>query len=366
MRTSRSAPSAESVRNPDGHIIGLDIGATAVRAAILAPVRDDDPDHLMTVEDLGEAALPEGAVIDGIVVEPATVTRVLAELWKTANFGCRQVIVGVSSSQAVVRLVTMPNLPPDQLAKALPFQAREVIALPLDKAVLDFRPLERDPGADGDEDTIDGLLVATPKQPVLTAVRAVEAAGLRVARVDLSSFAALRAAATPGLEAEAVVDIGAQVTNVIIHRHGVPRVVRTLGRGGQMLTDKLAERTGASATEAEILKREIGLLGSESEAAIILSGAVRPLVSDIRSSVQYFATTNSSVTLRRISLTGGGAELPGLAEMLTNDVGVPCEIVSPLRHVRNGVEPSAGVHLDDGDRYQLSAVAVGLALGAAA
>ena len=365
MRAAKPSSAREAVQNADGHVIGLDIGATAIRVAILAPARADDPDQLMTIEDMGEVQLPERVVVDGVVAEPHVVTRILSELWKTANFGCRHVIVGVSHSQAVVRHITMPNLPPDQLAKALPFQAKEVIALPLDKAVLDFRPLPRAADDERGEETIDGLLVATPRQPVLTAVRAVEAAGLRVARVDLASFAALRAAATPGVEAEAIVDIGAQVTNIVIHHRGVPRVVRTIGRGGQLLTDRLVERTGAGATEAEILKREVGVLGAESEAAMILSSAVRPLLSDIRSSIQYFGTTNSSATLRRVCLTGGGADLPGLTDLLSNDVGVPCEVVSPLRHVHNAVPAEEGWHRDD-SAYPLSAVAVGLALGAAA
>lgn len=373
--------------NTDGHVIGLDIGATAVRAAILAPARPDDPDQLMTIEDMGEAALPEGTVVDGVVIEPASLTRVLAEMWKRHDFGCRRVIIGISNAQVVVRALQMPRLPPDQLARALPFQAREVVALPLDQALLDFRPLpETDEEAAGD--VVNGLLIAAPRLPVLTVVRAVEAAGLRIARVDLASFAALRSAASPELDAEAVVDIGAQVTNIVIHRHGVPTVVRTLGRGGQQLTERLVERTGVSTSEAEIMKREIGVVGGDSEAGMILASALRPLVADIRSSVQYFSTTNGSASLERVSLTGGGAQLPGLLEALSDDIGVRCRLVSPMQHVRriaaapDGRQPGGrhpeGRHLDDSypddtylddtDEmpYPVSAVSVGLALGAAA
>lgn len=353
--------------NADGHVIGLDIGATAVRAAILAPARDEDPDRMMTVEDMGEAELPPGTVVDGCVAEPAALTRVLAEMWKQHDFGCRRVIIGVSNSQVVVRALQMPRLPPDQMARALPFSARDVVALPLDKALLDFRPLpETEEEAAGD--VVNGLLVAAPRLPVLIAVRAVEAAGLRIARVDLASFAAMRSTASPYLEAEAVVDIGAQVTNIVIHRFGIPTVVRTVGRGGQNLTERLVERTGVSATEAEIMKREIGLRSGDSEAGMILTSAVRPLVADIRSSVQYFTTTNSTTSLERISLTGGGAQLPGLVEALADDTGITCQVVSPMHHVRSIVPPPDGRQPDDTDdqAFPVSAVSVGLALGAAA
>jgi len=364
MKRQRATANA-GIFNPDGHVIGLDIGATAVRAAILAPARSHDPEQLMTIEDMGEAALPDGTVVDGVVVEPASLTRVLTEMWKQYDFGCRRVIIGISNAQVVVRALQMPRLPPDQLARALPFQAREVVALPLDKALLDFRPLpETEEEAAGD--VVNGLLIAAPRQPVLAAVRAVEAAGLRIARVDLASFAALRSSASAELEAEAVVDIGAQVTNIVIHRYGVPTVVRTVGRGGQQLTERLVERTGVSSVEAEIMKRETGLSSRDSEAGMILASAVRPLVADIRSSVQYFTTTNGDVALERISLTGGGAQLPGLVEALTDDTGVTCRVVSPLQHVRSLVPPSDSAYFDDESLSPVSAVSVGLALGAAA
>lgn len=358
-RSAGTAKMAEGVVNPDGHVIGLDIGATAVRAAILAPGRDGEP--TMALHDMGQAALPEGTVVDGVVKDAGALTKALVAMWKTYDFGCRQVIIGVASPQVVVRAMKVPKLSPEQQAKALPFQAKEVIALPLDEVLLDFQQLGP---VEGDPDQISGLLIAAPRLPILAAVRAVEAAGLRIVRVDLSSFASLRSSAEPGVPAEAVIDIGAQLTTIVVHHLGVPRIVRTLSRGGQQLTDRLVERTGATPGEAEILKREVGLESIDSEISMILTSALRPLMIDIRGSIQYFGTTNDSANLQRISLTGGGAQLPGLAAMLAEDVGVPCRLVSPLQHVRDAMEQKAGEHEDRVGAA--SAISIGLAMGAAA
>lgn len=364
MKHTTGRGGSDGVVNTDGHVIGLDIGASAVRAAFLTPPRQAAPDQPMTVEDVAEAELPKGAVVDGVVVDQATLTRVLTAMWRDYGFGCRRVIVGISNAQVVVREMSMPRLEPEQMARALPFQAKDLMALPLDKALLDFHPLPPSDDADADPETVEGLLIAAPRQPVVSMVRAVEAAGLRIARVDLASFAALRAVASVGLSAEAVVDIGAHVTNIVIHRSGVPRVVRTVSRGGEQLTERLVERTGVGAAEAEIVKREIGLLGGENEAAMILTSAIRPLLSDIRSSVQYFTTTQGSSSPDRITLTGGGAQLPGLAEVLASETGIPCSLVSPLHHVRLAVDEREPEPTDA--LGAASAVSVGLALGAAA
>jgi type IV pilus assembly protein PilM len=63
---------------------------------------------------------------------------------------------------------------------------------------------------------------------VMSNVSAVEAAGLKATMVDLTSFAVLRSMGKAGLddsETEALVDIGAKVTNIVVHSGGVPRFV---------------------------------------------------------------------------------------------------------------------------------------------
>jgi type IV pilus assembly protein PilM len=346
--------------NADGHAIGLDIGATAVRAAILAPGTHDGRPSV-TVHGLGHVELPEGAVVSGVVVDKVAVTNALKHLWQINKFECRNVILGITNQQIVVRDMTVPNLSPDQRAKALPFQAKEIVALPMDQVLLDFAAL-----GDPDPETgmIAGLLVATPRLPVLSAVEAVERAGLKVARVDLSSFAALRSIADERLSVEAVIDLGAHMTNVVIHNQGIPKVVRTVSRGGKELTERLADKIGLSLQEAEIAKYEVGLTGSHAEVARVLNESIRPLLAEIRSSIHYFSSTNGGALLERISLTGGASGLLGLGEALSEQIGVPTNVVTPMQHIRNRWA-SKQAQLEESEGWA-SAVSVGLAMGAAA
>lgn len=346
--------------NPDGHAIGLDIGATGVRAAILSHGTTAGRPSV-SVHGLGTVDLPSGAVVNGVVSDPAVVTQALKRLWAEHKFECRNVILGITNQQVVVRDLPMPNLSPEQLDKALPYQAREVVPMPLDQALIDWTPLGE---PNGTSDTIPGLLVATPRQPVLAAVRAVEAAGLKVARVDLASFAALRSIAEEGVAVEAVVDIGAHITNVVIHDHGVPKVVRAVPRGGDEITHRVVERMGFSYAEAEAAKREVGMLGSHRELVNSISEAVRPLLAEIRSSIHYFSSTNGGAQVERVSLTGGGALLLGLPEALSSSLHVPAVHTAPMQHIRNR-HASKEANRNDSE-LSATAVSVGLAMGAAA
>jgi type IV pilus assembly protein PilM len=202
---------------------------------------------------------------------------------------------------------------------------------------------------------------------VLTAVEAVESAGLRVARVDLSSFGALRSTGDQHLLVQAVIDVGAQLTSIVIHDRGVPKLVRTLARGGQELTDLLMDRLDLTYEEAERAKRSTGLDGPGDPAADALRAGIRPLLAEIRSSINYFRAGNDGAQLEGISLTGGGSELSGLAATISTQNGVPTGVVTPMQHIgnqQNAVDPRKNPE-DQSDRAA-SAVSIGLAMGAAA
>jgi type IV pilus assembly protein PilM len=346
--------------NSDGHAIGLDLGATAVRAAILAPgMLEGRPS--VTVHGLASVALPVGCVVNGAVIDQAALTSALKQLWQENKFACKNVILGIASPQVLVRDLQIPDLSPEQRAHALPFQAREIVALPMDQVVLDFAQLGE---ADPETNLVSGLLIATLRQPVLAAVEAVERAGLKVARVDLASFAALRSIADEHLSVEAVVDMGAHLTTIVIHNRGVPKLVRTLARGGQELTNKLVDRLGVSLEQAELAKFEAGLVGDQESVSSVLTEAIRPLLAEIRSSINYFISGNDGTVIERISLTGGASGLPGLADLLADQIGVPTNVVTPMQHIRNRWA-SQEVRTDESERWA-SAVSVGLAMGAAA
>lgn len=357
QRRARNGPS--SVLNGNGHTVGLDIGATAVRATVLEP-RTIDGRQTVTVQGMGMVDLEPGVVVNGVVQDSGAITAALKQLWQVHKFSAHRVILGTANQQVLVRQMTIPNLDPQQRAKALPFQAREIVALPIDEVVLDFCQLGE---ADPETNMVSGLLLATPRAPILNAVSAVERAGLHVVRVDLSSFGSLRSIADDEPAVEAVVDIGAQLTTVLIHQRGVPRLVRTLARGGHQLTEQLSDRLGINQQEAERAKSDIGLDGEHSEMSRTLAEALRPLVAEIRTSVQYYRSSSTGEQLTRMSLTGGGSRLRGIADLLAEQLGVPTRVADPTQHLENRQSPILG----EGDEHSgASAVSIGLAMGAAA
>ncbi len=337
-------------------VIGLDVGSTSVRA-VEATVTRDRP----TVSNYGHALLPPGAVVGGSVKDGRAVTAALRHLWSAHAFKSKDVVLGVTHQQVIVREIDVTNLPHKDMREALPFQVRDVLPLPVENALLDFFPLEDA----GKNELVHGLLIAAPKAAVIDTVRAVEAAGLRVTLVDLACFAALRAAAHLAHDTEAVVDIGSNGTNIVIHTDGTPKIVRTVGRGGAEITKMISTRLDMTLSEAEIVKCRTGLIEDEggAEGAEVVSEAIRPLIAEIRSSLNYFAAQNPGERVARVALVGGGALLPGLTERLTEELGAAAYLSDPLQRVRDS--RARGRH-DTLRRFRASAaVSIGLTLGAA-
>jgi type IV pilus assembly protein PilM len=327
-----------------------------------------------TLERFGQVALPPGAVRDGEVVDPDTVAGAIKQLWAQAKFGSKRVVVGVANQKVVVRQVDLPWLPLDELRKSLAFQVADFVPMPLEQAILDFHPIEEVTNEQGGR-MLRVLLVAAHKDMVWGAVSAVQKAGLQPVMVDLTSFAVLRSLAQSsdvGLAApaEALIDVGASVTNIVVHQGGVPRFVRVLLMGGGDMTDAVAERLGVPVDQAEAVKQSMGMPAqagmalADHPAARVLETNGSAFVEEVRGSLDYYLAAPGAAPLRRVVISGGGSQLKGLAERIAAATRLPVELGSPMQSLkigRTGLSPEQLQFVQP-----LVTVPVGLAMGAAA
>lgn len=321
-------------------LIGLDIGTNAVT---IAEVTAGNPPRL---DMFAQVALPRDAMREGEVADEAAVADAVARLRTEVGLKRVPVRVGIASPRVVVRQVEMPVMTRDELSSALQFQAGDLIPIPIEDAVLDFAILGMstpDPES-GIEPTMQVLLVAAYAATVVKLVSAVEAGGLQVGGVDLIPLALTRALARPvaamahaaagGVAvdetsgAEGIVSFGGGVTAIAVHEQGVPQFVRVLGSGGRELTDAIATDLGVPAETAEALKRALANPAPDEMVTKARTSVDRPLsllLDEVRSSIDYYRNQPGSAQLRRVVVTGGSAQLPGLPERLSALVGVPVE-----------------------------------------
>lgn len=379
--------------------IGLDIGSTAVRAVELG---GGDPP---TVVKAAQVPLPAGAVENGEVKEPELVSDALRELWERGGFKARRVFMGVGNQRVVVREIALPYLPEKELRASLGFQVQEFIPMSVDEAVLDYDPI----GEFDQEDRrmLRMLLVAAQRQMVDTVVSAATGAKLEPVGLDLVPFAMVRSVGTTGVGMdledegdEAVIDIGAHVTNIVVHARGTVRFVRILPSGGRDITLAIARATGVDDEVAERLKRgeELDLdqivtagqpasladdddAGDEPARPIDEPGNVPPppastppdavrvrdvamqraasFVDEIRSSLEFYTAQAQGARIARVLVTGGGSKLDGFLDLLRQRIPVQVDPGQVFTHARSQLSLSDEALAE---AEPVLAVAVGLAI----
>ena len=341
--------------------IGVDVGSTAVRAAELS-VGSEPP----TLVRAAQVRLAPGVVENGEVRQPELLAEAMRELWQRGGFKARQVVVGVGNQRVIVREVTLPSLPEKEMRASLPFQVQEFIPLPVDEAILDYDVIE--------EFTEDGrklvrlLLVAAQKDMVSTLVGAASAAKLDTIGVDLVPFAIVRSigsTATIGLDpevgGEAVVDIGADVTNICVHENGTPRFVRILPSGGRDVTQAIGRALGMDDEAAENAKRgqAEGEGPAPDEVDRVAFSRAGTFVDEVRSSLDFYLAQTPGARITRVVVSGGGSKLAGLVELLRERLSTNVDRGRPFDRV------SARLNLPEAELSEAEpvlAVAVGLAL----
>jgi type IV pilus assembly protein PilM len=310
----------------------------------------------------------------------------------------------VGNQRVVVREVSLPYLPEKELRASLGFQVQEYIPMSVEDAVLDFDPVE--------EFEADGrkmqriLLVASQRTMVDVVVKAALGAKLEPMGLDLVPFALVRAigSSDAGMDLEepgdeAIIDVGAHVTNIVVHLRGRTRFVRILPSGGRDVTLAIARALGVDDEVAETMKRgeesplsrlspparpdpgredasegagaadqqESGDDGEGKPKATPGPDQVRQIalqraasfVDEIRSSLEFYTAQSHGTRISRVLVSGGGSKLPGFLDLLGQRIPVPVEPGRVFQHVRSQLPLSEEVQTE---AEPVLAVAVGLAI----
>jgi type IV pilus assembly protein PilM len=387
-------------------VIGLDVGTTAVRAAQVAERRAPP-----VLERIEEVPLPLGAVVDGRVADPGAVAEALGLLWRRGRFSSRRVRLGVANPWVVVEPVDLPALGADELRATLRRHLAERLPVPIARMELDCLAVGEWTAPDGSR-RLRALAVAADSEMLADLIDAVRLAKLVPFGVDLVPMALLRAL-RPGVAGDAVVDVGAHGTSLVVHEAGMPAHVRLLPIGGDQVTRALVERLGLAPETAEAAKHALvsgpptvpsvgnwtatsgwrrspapggwgrpeplpplpGAVSRQPRARVmpaavsaehvdrVVDETVIRLVEQVRAALDDYRARADAVGVGRVVLTGGASRCGGLARWLQVATRLPVEPARPLQRLGIGrrLKASPGRL---GELEAVAAVPVGLALGA--
>jgi len=316
--------------SPNDGYVALDIGSSSIKMVEAAVDKSG-----YRILNLAILPIPENAIQNNMVVDSAPVVSVIRRLIQENGVKSKQVISAVPGRAVIMKKVQMPKQEPAELEANIEFEAQNIIPDNLENVNLDHQVLFE--AEDGNK--MDVLLVAVKKEIINSYTDAIEGAGLAPVVMDVDYFALENMyEANYAGEAEngvvALIHIGAQYTSITLLQNGISTFTGDLPLGGAYFTDNLARQLGIGIEAAEAFKTT-GLL--DGKKALDLESTLRPtseeLAEEIRRTVSLYGAVPSDDGdgLKAIFLSGGGAKLAGLRQLLEEHMHVPVRMSEPFR-----------------------------------
>lgn len=309
-------------------LIGVDIGTTAVKLLQLSQVGSR-----YRIDHYALEPLPPNAVVEKNIVEVDAVGQAIRRAVARAGIRTKLAATAVAGSAVITKVITMPaDLSEEDLESQIQSEANQYIPYPLDEVSLDFEVLGPAPN---NPELMSVLLAASRTENVDIRVAALEAGGLTAKVVDVEAFAmenAFRLIADQlSVSKDAVialVDVGATMTTLIVLKNQHTIYTREQVFGGKQLTDEIMRRYALSFDEASLAKRQGGLPDSYEHE--VLEPFKEAMTQQISRLLQFFFAGSEYSRVDQIVLAGGSVVIPGIVEMVEQQLGVPTVVANPL------------------------------------
>lgn len=334
-------------------VVGLDIGTSKI-VAIVAEVNSEGQIAILGLgtQDTQEARGLRKGVVVNIEATVNSISKAIAEVEMMAGCKVREVYTGIAGSHikskdsngmAVVRdrEVTQYDVARAiEAANATPISADDQILHTLvQEFIVDGQDGVKEPiGMDARRLEVKVHLVTGAVTAVQNIVKCVRRCGLEVIDLVLQPLASGNAVLTDDEKDVGVclVDIGGGTTDIAVFSQGAIRHTAVIPIAGDQITNDIAIALRTSTQDAEEIKLRYGValhqladpeemlevpgVGDRPATSLsraTLAGFIQPRVEEIFQKVQDELTKSGYARLLRagIVLTGGSAQMPGMAEL---------------------------------------------------
>jgi len=300
-----------------------------------------------------EAPMPEGAMLEGRINEPAAVGEILAKLITEHKIPAGSVVAtAIPGRDAIVRLIRVKaDLSEEELRRTvIEEEAPLYIPYTRDQADIDYQPLGLELSQDNSE-RLEVLLVATPKELVDNYIETIKLANLSVRCVELNSFSVIRTikdqlAQFSSQEAVVLAMIGYESTEINMIVNGIPHFSRTVTIGTTHMQQLLGQALNMPPSRAKELLGSIklpiispteslatGERVSTNPGVAAVTRVMADLADELRRSMDFYVNQPGSVPIARVILAGTGAGIGHADGYLSNRLGISVDLADPFASV---------------------------------
>jgi type IV pilus assembly protein PilM len=335
--------------------VGLDVSDQSIKFAELAHTHTG-----LTVVRHGAISIPPGVILSGKIQDQIRLTDILHEFQKKERV--HQVRVSLPEEQVYLFEIRVPKVSSNAIPGTIELSLEEHIPIKAAETVFDYSLIRES------ESHFDLQVAALPGAVAESYVSVLRNAGLEPVSLELEAQAVARAVTKRGSqEAVLVIDFGETRTGISIIESGLVRFTTTLEIGGYAITKTIEKMCNCSFTEAERMKRAIGLSRKPEHQELFstLLQSIAVLRDEVNKHYIYWHTHKDELggdhaKITKLVLVGGNANMPGLAEYLSASLKTRVEVANPWINIMDPRERIPSIENSDALAY---ATALGLALG---
>jgi type IV pilus assembly protein PilM len=313
----------------DKSIFGLDIGFNSLK---IMQVESFNKRRVIT--GYGVAHYDAKAVDNGVIIDPESVAKSTQELFQNHIVGeitTRRVAIAVPASRTYNRAIKLPNLPAKELDEAVRLEAEQYISMPLDELYLDYTVIGRT------DKEIELFAVAAPKKIIDSYILLAKMLGLEVVAMETTIGAASRllVQADRSDVPTVLIDFGSMSVDITVFDKTLI-VTGTVPGGGDDFTKQIAEKLQVTPQEGHVIKTKYGLRYSKKQNEITqaLAPDLGQLLKEVRRVIRYYEERyGDNRKIGQIVTMGGGANMPGLSEYMTDALRLPVRMSDPWAHI---------------------------------
>ena len=278
------------------------------------------------------ADIPAGAIEDGAISDPETAAGIIRQLFKSTNVKETNVAVSIGGYSVIVKKINVQTMPEEQLQETIHFEAEQYIPFDISDVNLDFQILGEN---ESNPNQMSVFLVAAKKEMVNDYINLVTLAGLNPCIIDVEAFAlqnVFEANYDVQDENVALIDIGASKTSLNILKGNSSVFMRDVALGCLQINQKIMSLLDCSYDQAELHKfGEPSAKMSGEELRQITTSVVTDWCMEIRRALDFFYTNYPDDQIKRIILSGGGANIEEFRKLLASESSAVVEILDPFK-----------------------------------
>lgn len=336
-------------------VLGIDIGQNTVKVVSITT----DAAGKMVLTAVGETKIPKIESADKnrqkyLTSLADSIKSLLSEL----KIKGKKVVVDLPENEVVSRLVRLPPLKDSEIMDALRFEAETFVPYPLDEVSIDYEILEKD-----EVGRLTIFVITAKNELINEQVKLFKMLGLELVALESPSVALRRIVknSLKTVERVMVLDIGEKFSDIFSFNKGNVYFARSLPVGGESLTRAISLGLGLDMSSAEEYKKAYGIKEDQLEGKIrnVVLPVFNSISDEVRKVMALFTEDSGGKQVELLVLSGGGANLPGLAEELTKTLGIEVQVAQPFVNIDVSKINSQYNLNTEGCRFSL---AVGLSL----